>query len=107
MSPMTFAIWVLMGLLAALLAGSVTKRGAGGWRQDVLLGLAGSLGADGFGWALGVSRWPVAVAVVTFVGAVVSITLQRWLWPAGWGRAVEGAALRHGAPARPVWGKER
>jgi len=102
MSPMTSAIWVLMGLLVGLLAGFVTNRGGYGRRGDVLLGLVGSLGAGGFCWALGVSRGPVAVAVVTFVGAAGLIALQRWLWPARGGRAADGAV-----PRRPVWGVER
>jgi uncharacterized membrane protein YeaQ/YmgE (transglycosylase-associated protein family) len=97
MGPITFAIWGLMGLLAGLLAGFLMKRGGQGRGGDVLLGLVGSLGAGGFCWAVGVSEM-VAVAVVTFVGAAMSIALQRWLWPAG---------PRPGTPARPVWGVER
>jgi uncharacterized membrane protein YeaQ/YmgE (transglycosylase-associated protein family) len=104
MSPVTFAIWVLMGLLAGLLAGFVTKRGGYGWKGDVLVGLVGSLGAGGFCWALGVSRGLLAV-VVTFVGAAMVIALQRWLWPARGGRAADDAAPRR--VTRPVWGVER
>jgi uncharacterized membrane protein YeaQ/YmgE (transglycosylase-associated protein family) len=102
MSPITFAIWVLMGLLAGLLAGFVTKRGGYGRRGDVLVGLVGSLGAGGFCWALGVSRGLVAV-VITFAGAAMVIALQRWRWPASDGHAVD--ATRRGS--RPVWGVER
>ena len=104
MSPITFAIWVLMGLLAGLLAGFVTKRGGYGRRGDVLVGLVGSLGAGGFCWALGISRGLVAV-VVSFVGAGMVIALQRWLWPARGERAANGAAP--GRATRPVWGVER
>ncbi len=102
MSTMVFAIWVLMGLLAGLLAGFVTNRGGHGRRGDVLLGLVGSLGAGGLCWALGVSRGPVAVAAVTIVGAAMVIALQRGLWPARGGRVADGTV-----PRRPVWGVER
>ena len=105
MSPVTFAIWILMGLLAGLLAGFVTKRGSYGWSRDVVLGLVGSLGAGGFCRVFGIPRGLVAVAVVTFVGAAMVIALQRWLRPASGGRAADGAAPRR--VTRPVWGVER
>ncbi len=81
MSLLMFAMWVLMGLLAALLAGFVTKAGGYGRRGDIVLGLVGSLATGGLVWALGVSQELVAVAVVPFVGAAVSIAVQRTVWP--------------------------
>jgi uncharacterized membrane protein YeaQ/YmgE (transglycosylase-associated protein family) len=104
MSPI--AIWVLMGLLAGLLAGFVTKRGGYGRRGDVLLGLVGSVGVGWFCSVLGAPGGPVAVAAA-FVGAAILIALQRWLWPARAGRAADGAVRPRGTPARPVWGVER
>jgi uncharacterized membrane protein YeaQ/YmgE (transglycosylase-associated protein family) len=101
MSPIV--IWVLMGLLAGLLAGFVTKRGGHGLRGDVLLGLAGSLGAGGLCWAFGVSRG-LGTMVVAFVGAAILIALQRWLRPA---RVGDGAVRRRGTARRPIWGVER
>lgn len=66
----------------------------------VVLGLAGSLGAGGFHWALGVPGGRVAVAVVTCIGGAVVIALQRRLWPAKGGRAAPPRGRR------PVWGVE-
>lgn len=81
MSLVMVAMWVLMGLLAGLLAGLVTKAGGYGRMGDVVLGLVGSLGAGGLLWALGVSQELVAVAVLPFVGAAMSIVFQRAVWP--------------------------
>lgn len=39
------------------------------------------VGAGGFLWALGVSQELVTVAVVTFVGAAMSIVFRRTIWP--------------------------
>jgi uncharacterized membrane protein YeaQ/YmgE (transglycosylase-associated protein family) len=79
-----FALWVLVGLLAAWLAGVVMKQGGYGLRGDILLGLVGSLGGGGIVWTLGASpeAGMVAVAGVAFVGAVIVIGLQRKMWPA-------------------------
>jgi uncharacterized membrane protein YeaQ/YmgE (transglycosylase-associated protein family) len=90
MRPVAFAMWVLMGLLAGLLAGFVTKAGGYGRKGDIILGLVGSLGAGGLLGALGTSQQLVAVAVTTFAGAVILIVLQRTVWPlpvlTGWPR---------------------
>jgi uncharacterized membrane protein YeaQ/YmgE (transglycosylase-associated protein family) len=84
------AVWALMGLLAGLLAGLVTKAGGYGRRGDIVLGLLGSLGAGGFLWAFGASQELALVAGFAFVGAAILIVLQRTVWPlpvlTGWPR---------------------
>ena len=46
MSFAMFVTWVLVGVLAGVLAGLVMKRGGYGLKNDVILGLAGSIGAS-------------------------------------------------------------
>jgi len=79
----TFAIWVLMGLLAGLLGGVVIKQGGHSLKRDVILGLVGSIGLSwllrGTGLISG-SGWLVA-AVVAFGGAAIAIVAQRKLRP--------------------------
>lgn len=83
MSLATFAMWVLVGLLAGLLAALVMKREGYGLRGDIILGLAGSIVGSWIFWALGVSpeAGMVPVAVVAFVGAAILIVAQRKIWP--------------------------
>ena len=83
MSFVMFALWVAVGLVAGWLAGFVMKQGGYGQKEDILLGLVGSLVGGNF-WTLGISPQAgmVAVAGVAFVGAVISIVLQRKIWPA-------------------------
>lgn len=81
MSVVIVTMWVLMGLLAGVLAGFVTRAGGYGRKGDIVLGLAGSSVAGGLLWALGGSQQMVAVAVVAFLGATASIILQRTAWP--------------------------
>ena len=78
------ALWVLVGLLAGWLAEVVMKQGGYGKREDLLLGLVGSLVGGGIVWALGASpeAGMVAAAGVAFVGAAIVIVLQRKIWPA-------------------------
>jgi uncharacterized membrane protein YeaQ/YmgE (transglycosylase-associated protein family) len=84
MNLVVFAMWVLVGLLAGVLAESVMKGGSYGLRVDILLGLAGSLVGGWIVWALGISPGPqmVALVAVAFGGAAFSIVLQRKIWPA-------------------------
>ncbi len=81
MNLVMVAMWVLVGLLAGLVAEFVMKRGGYGLRGDIILGLVGSLVGGWIFWALGISPGPgmVAVAVVAFVGA--PIVAQRKMWP--------------------------
>jgi uncharacterized membrane protein YeaQ/YmgE (transglycosylase-associated protein family) len=83
MNLVMVAMWVLMGLLAGLLAEFVMKRGDYGLRGDIILGLVGSLVGGWIFWALGISPGPgmVAVTVVAFVGANIPIVTQRKIWP--------------------------
>jgi uncharacterized membrane protein YeaQ/YmgE (transglycosylase-associated protein family) len=84
MDLVVFAMWILVGLLAGLLAESVMKRGGYGLRVDVILGVLGGLVGGWIFWALGISPgpWMVAVAVVVFGAAAILIVLQRKIWPA-------------------------
>ena len=84
MNLVVFAMWMLVGLLAGLLAEWVMKRGGYGLRVDVILGLVGSLVGGWIFWVLGIAPgpWMVAVAGVAFGGAAIVIVLQRKIWPA-------------------------
>jgi len=79
MNLIMVAMWVLVGLLAGLLAEFVMKRGDYGLREDIILGLVGSFVGGWILWALGPGM--VAVAVVAFVGAAIPIVAQRKIWP--------------------------
>jgi uncharacterized membrane protein YeaQ/YmgE (transglycosylase-associated protein family) len=80
---MNLAMWVLVAVLAGLMAGFVMKRGYGrGW--DIALGLIGSVVVS---W-LFQSQWiapnpsQVTVALVAAVGAAGLIIAQRTIVPA-------------------------
>src|SRR2546427_11729137 len=80
---MTFFTWILVGLLAGLLAGWVVKRRGYGLKWDITLGLVGSIGGS---WILrSLGFYPgagiVATAVVAFIVATIPIAAQRKLWP--------------------------
>jgi uncharacterized membrane protein YeaQ/YmgE (transglycosylase-associated protein family) len=78
-----FATWVLVGLLAGLVAGLIMKRGGYGLKRDIMLGLVGSIGGSALLRTLGMSMGAgiVAVAVVAFIGAAIPIVAQRKFWP--------------------------
>jgi len=83
---MTFAIfvtWVLMGVLVGLAAGMVVKQGGLGLKNDIFLGVAGSIGMSwllrGIGLVSGSSM--VAAAFVALLGATLAIAVQRRLRP--------------------------
>jgi len=77
-----FVSWVVVGLLAGLLAGIVMKDGGYGLIGDLLLGLVGSVAAGWIFWALGVSAGGglFPTVFVAFVGAIVVIGAQRKVW---------------------------
>ena len=81
---MNFIMWVLVAVLAGLIAGFVMKRGGYGRGWDVALGLVGSVVAS---WIFQ-SRWVapdagvVAVILVAAVGAAGLIVAQRTIFPA-------------------------
>ena len=83
MNLVMFAMWVLVGLLAGLLAAFAMKRGGYGLRGDIILGLVGSIVGTWIFRALGVSPGAglVVMAVVAFVGAAIPIVAQRKIWP--------------------------
>jgi uncharacterized membrane protein YeaQ/YmgE (transglycosylase-associated protein family) len=77
------ALWVAVGLAAGSLAGFIMKQGGYRRKEDILLGLVGSL-VGGIVWALGISPEAAMVTVVSvvFVGAIILIVLQLKTWPA-------------------------
>jgi len=83
MSFVIFVTWVLVGLLAGLLAGWVMKRGGYGLKRDIILGLVGSIGGSAVLRTVGMFTGAgiVAVAVVAFIGAAIPIVAKRKFWP--------------------------
>jgi len=81
---MSVVMWVLVAVLAGLLAGFVMKRGSYGRGWDVVLGLIGSVVLS---WIFQ-SQWVVpdpaliAVILVAAVGAAGLIVAQRTIFPA-------------------------
>jgi uncharacterized membrane protein YeaQ/YmgE (transglycosylase-associated protein family) len=77
-------MWVLVAVVAGLLAGFVMKRGSYGRGWDVILGLIGSVVVS---WVFQ-SRWVspdpglMAVTIVAAVGAAGLIVAQRAIFPA-------------------------
>jgi uncharacterized membrane protein YeaQ/YmgE (transglycosylase-associated protein family) len=81
---MHFVMWVLVALLAGLLAGFITKRGSYGRGWDVVLGLVGSVAVSWIFQSQWISPDPgmVAVTIVAGVGAAILIVAQRTIFPA-------------------------
>ena len=81
---MNFVMWVLMAVLAGLVAGFVMKHGGYGRGWDVALGLLGSVVASWIFQSQWVSPDPgvVAVILVAAVGAAGLIVAQRTIFPA-------------------------
>jgi len=77
-----FVSWVVVGLLAGWLAGSVMKGGGYGLAGDMVLGLIGSVVGGWIFWALGASAGGGLVPTVfaAFVGAAIVIVAQRKVW---------------------------
>ena len=95
---MNLVMWVLVAVLAGLVAGLVMKRGYGrGW--DIVIGLVGSVAV---GWFFQ-SQWAapapslMAVTFVAAVGATGLIIAQRTIFPAH-----APAAQRTRADIRPT-----
>jgi len=82
MSLVMCALWIAVGLVAGWLAAFVIKQGGYGRKEDILLGLVGSL-VGGIVWTLGTSPEAAMVAMAggAFVGAAIVIVLQRKTWP--------------------------
>jgi uncharacterized membrane protein YeaQ/YmgE (transglycosylase-associated protein family) len=83
MSFSMFVTWVLLGVLAGVVAGLVVKRGGYGLKNDIILGLVGSIGAGWIFRAVGVfpEAGIVATAFVAFIGGLIPIAVQRKFWP--------------------------
>jgi uncharacterized membrane protein YeaQ/YmgE (transglycosylase-associated protein family) len=79
-----FVTWIAIGLLTGCLAGFVMKDDGHGRIWDVVLGLAGSGTLSSFASAVGAPSnvGGIGMAVVAFVGAALTIVLQRKIWPA-------------------------
>jgi uncharacterized membrane protein YeaQ/YmgE (transglycosylase-associated protein family) len=83
MSFAMFVSWVIVGVLAGVLAGLVMKRGGYGLKWDVILGLVGSIGGSWIFRSLGIvpGAGMVAMVVVAVIGAAIPIIVQRKLRP--------------------------
>jgi uncharacterized membrane protein YeaQ/YmgE (transglycosylase-associated protein family) len=81
---MSVVMWVLVAVLAGLLAGFVMKRGSYGRGWDVILGLIGSVVVSWIYQSQWVAPDPglVAVILVAAVGAAGLIVAQRTIFPA-------------------------
>jgi uncharacterized membrane protein YeaQ/YmgE (transglycosylase-associated protein family) len=81
---MSVLMWVLVAVVAGLLAGFVMKRGSYGRGWDVILGLIGSVVVSWIFQSQWVAPDPglVAVILVAAVGAAGLIVAQRTIFPA-------------------------
>jgi len=77
-------MWVLVAVVAGLVAGFVLKRGSYGRGWDIALGLIGSVVVSWLFQSQWVSPDPgmVAVTLVAAVGAAGPIVAQRTIFPA-------------------------
>jgi uncharacterized membrane protein YeaQ/YmgE (transglycosylase-associated protein family) len=84
MNPLVFMLWILVGLVAAWIAGFAMERGGYGVKRDILLGVAGSIVGGGLFWILGGPPEGefAPMAIAAFVGAAIPIVVQRKIWPA-------------------------
>jgi uncharacterized membrane protein YeaQ/YmgE (transglycosylase-associated protein family) len=116
MSFVMFATWVLVGVLAGVLAERVMKRGGHGLKTDVTLGLVGSIGGSILARALIYApTGMIPAAIVACIGAAIPLVAQRQFWPTdavaqekgamwkwGFGAALVAAMLwMNLAPAKP------
>ncbi len=81
---MNVVMWVLVALLAGLVAGLVRKHGSYGRGWDVVLGLIGSVAVSWFFQSQWAAPEPglVAVMIVAAIGAGGLIVAQRTIFPA-------------------------
>ena len=81
---MNVVMWVLVAVLAGLVAGFVLKRGSYGRGWDIALGLIGSVVVSWLFQSQWVSPDPgmVAVTLAAAVGAASLIVAQRTIFPA-------------------------
>jgi uncharacterized membrane protein YeaQ/YmgE (transglycosylase-associated protein family) len=76
------AMWVVVGLVVGWLAGYVLKSGGYGLKEDLILGLVGSIVGSWLFWVLGVfsDAGLFLLGLVAFIGAAIAIVAQRKLW---------------------------
>ena len=76
------AMWVVVGLVVGWLARYVLKSGGYGLKEDLVLGLVGSIVGSWLFWVLGVSPGAglFVLGIVAFIGAAIAIVAQRKLW---------------------------
>ena len=76
------AMWVVVGLVVGWLARYVLKSGGYGLKEDLMLGLVGSIVGSWLFWVLGVSPGAglFVLGIVAFIGAAIAIVAQRKLW---------------------------
>jgi uncharacterized membrane protein YeaQ/YmgE (transglycosylase-associated protein family) len=83
MSFIMFVMWVLVGLSVGLVAGLVMKPRGYGLQRDVVLAVAGAVGASVLVRTVGIfTGGGLAVgAFIAFIGAAIPIVAQRKFWP--------------------------
>ena len=83
MSFVMFVTWVLVGLSVGLVAGLVMKPGGYGLKWDVILGVAGAVGASVIVRTVGMFTGAglVVAGIIALIGAVIPIVAQRKFWP--------------------------
>jgi uncharacterized membrane protein YeaQ/YmgE (transglycosylase-associated protein family) len=81
---MHLVMWVLVAVLAGLVAEYAMKRGGYGRGWDIALGLAGSIVVSSIFQSRWVSPDPgiIVVTIVAAIGAAGLIVAQRTIWPA-------------------------
>jgi uncharacterized membrane protein YeaQ/YmgE (transglycosylase-associated protein family) len=81
---MNLVMWVLVAVLAGVVAEYAMKRGGYGRGWDIALGLAGSIVVSSIFQSRWVSPDPgmVMVIIIAAVGAASLIVVQRTIWPA-------------------------
>jgi uncharacterized membrane protein YeaQ/YmgE (transglycosylase-associated protein family) len=81
LNPLAIVAWIVVGLIAGVLAWKFMQRGGNGLGEDLLVGLIGAV-VGGLLRSLllpGTHAGPIGSVVVAFIGAVVLIALVRAL----------------------------
>jgi len=83
MSFIMFVMWVLVGLSVGLVAGLVMKPRGYGLQRDVVLAIAGAVGASVLVRTVGIFTGGglLVGAVIAMIGAAIPIVAQRKFWP--------------------------
>ena len=103
MSFVMFATWILVGVLAGVLADLVMQRGGHGLKTDVTLGLAGSIGGSVLLRTLIYApTGMVPAAMIACIGAAIPLVVQRRFWPTDAAAQEKGAMWKWGFGAALV-----